>query len=104
MEAMEHIEDVFKLWPKYAAMAKDIDQEPDTVRKWWMKRIPPQHWPAVIAAAQRRDVMLTAADLMRLNPPRKMRDPASYRRKVRKMTRRAKPRKQAVSASGTPPN
>lgn len=100
---MEHIRDVFNLWPKYAAMAKDIEQEPDTVRKWWMKRIPHQHWPVVIAAAHRHDVTLTAEDLMRLNPPRKIRDPGSWRRKAKKMTRRARPRKQAVSASGTPP-
>jgi hypothetical protein len=82
-------------------MAKEIGQQSDTVRKWWMKRIPTEHWPAVIEAASRQERTLTAEDLMRLNPPRKVRDPASWRRKVKKLRARAKPRKQGTCEATT---
>lgn len=82
---MQEIQDIFRLWNSPTEMARDIGQKPDTVRKWWGERIPNEHWPAVIHAAARKDVTLTADEILRLNPPRKRRDPDSYkRRKVRK--------------------
>ena len=83
---MQVIQDIFRLWGTPTELGRDIGEKPDTVRKWWLKRIPPQHWPAVISAAARKDVTVTADDIMRLNPPRKRRDPESYRhRKARKI-------------------
>jgi len=73
-------------------MAREIGEKPDTVTKWKGKRIPSEHWPAVIEAAARKGAAVTAADLLRLNPPRKSRDPSTYRRKARKIRSRGENR------------
>jgi hypothetical protein len=104
IRGMKALHDIFTVWPSYQAMAQDLGQASDTVRKWWLKRIPCEHWPATIEAAGRLGVTLTLDDLMRLNPPRKVRDPSTYRRKARKSTRRAKARKQAVLQQPTVSN
>jgi hypothetical protein len=99
---MQAIHDIFRIWPTYSAMAKDIGQAPDTVRKWWLKRIPAEHWMATIEAANKLTVTLTPEDLMRLNPPRKVRDPSTYRRrKAHKIRSRGKARKQAISTQSS---
>lgn len=76
-------EGVFALWPTLAEMGADIKREPDTIRKWRkFGRIPPDAWPALIAAAAEKGSRLSVDGLLRLNRPRKKRDPSSYRREV----------------------
>lgn len=68
---MEAIEDIFGIWPSLAAMARDIGRDYQTVAKWAQrKRIPPESWDVVIAAAARREVPITPGLLNSLNTPR----------------------------------
>lgn len=65
------IEDLFSLWP-LPDMARDLGIEYQTVAKWSQrKRIPPESWNAVIAAAQKKDIALSSAVLNKLNRPRR---------------------------------
>jgi hypothetical protein len=65
------IEDVFSIWPSLAEMARDLDVDYQRLAKWSQRgRIPPESWDAVISAARRKRVAVSAALLNRLNKPR----------------------------------
>jgi len=68
---MRAIQDIFGIWPSLAELARDLDVEYQTVAKWSQRgRIPPESWDAVISAARRKRVVVSAALLNRLNKPR----------------------------------
>jgi adenylosuccinate lyase len=71
MPPIQDITGVFGIWDSLADMARDLDLEYQTVAKWSQRgRIPPEAWDAVIAAAKRKRVSVSAAILNRLNKPR----------------------------------
>ena len=44
------------LWPSCAEFARDIDAPYNTAAAWYGRNsIPPEHWAAIIAAAEKRD-------------------------------------------------
>ena len=62
---MKVIEDVFSCWDSLPAMAADVQVSAGRVKKWWQrKRIPNAHWPALIAALNRKGKKLSADDLL----------------------------------------
>jgi hypothetical protein len=71
---MQAIQDIFAIWPSISVMASDLEQLPDTVFRWRKKgRIPVDVWPKIIEMAARREVLVTATQLMNMNveaPPR----------------------------------
>jgi hypothetical protein len=70
---MPATEDIIQdIWGGAQGLADDIGVARDTVRKW-SKRIPSEHWGAVIAAATKRDRKLTADDLLAASAPMKRR-------------------------------
>lgn len=59
------------VWPTAKAMADDIDEPYEKVRKWLQRgRIPDYAWPVVI---RKSNGSLTAEKLLKLNQPRKPR-------------------------------
>lgn len=65
------IDQVFALWPTQPAMARDVGVPWQRLAKWSQrKRIPPEAFDAVIAAAARKGRQLTPALLNKLNKPR----------------------------------
>lgn len=71
---MQELQDIFSIWPSITVMATDLDQLPDTVYRWRKKkRIPVHAWPAVIEKAAKREVLVTAAQLMDLSSASKPR-------------------------------
>lgn len=65
------IDQVFGLWETQPAMARDVGVPWQRLAKWSQRsRIPPEAFPAVIAAASRKGRRLTPALLNRLNKPR----------------------------------
>ena len=52
-------------WPTAAALADDVGQPYDRVRQWRITKngIPVRYWPAVIAAAKRRKIAISTAEL-----------------------------------------
>jgi DNA-binding transcriptional regulator YiaG len=68
INAMRDITDVFSIWPSQADMARDLGLPYQTVAKWHQReRIPQENWLDVIEAAARREKLVTAADLLRVN-------------------------------------
>jgi hypothetical protein len=71
---MQSIQDIFDVWPSVSVMASELEQLPDTVSRWRKKqRIPVDVWPRLIETAARREVLITATQLMNMNadaPPR----------------------------------
>lgn len=68
---LSSIEQIFALWPTQVEMARDVGVEWQTCAKWSQrKRIPPEAWNAVIAAARRKGFRLSEAQLNKLNKPR----------------------------------
>lgn len=62
---------LIKLLGGGAKVAAAIGEQPVTVRAMGIRnRIPPEHWPALIAMADAQDVALTAEWLMQTTPPR----------------------------------
>jgi DNA-binding transcriptional regulator YdaS (Cro superfamily) len=51
---MQTVEDVYRLWPSAAALARDIGVPGVTVRQWRNRgyRIPPRYWPSIQLAAR----------------------------------------------------
>lgn len=46
---------VIDLWPSCAEFARDIDAPYNTAAAWYGRNsIPPEHWAAIIVAAERR--------------------------------------------------
>jgi hypothetical protein len=66
---MQALRDIFtKVWPNASVMAIDIGEEYDTVRRWRSRgRIPERAWPKIIEKAARREILLTAGNLMAMN-------------------------------------
>lgn len=65
------IEQIFDLWPTQVEMARDVGVEWQACAKWSQrKRIPPEAWDAVIAAARRKGKRLSPGQLNKLNRPR----------------------------------
>jgi hypothetical protein len=73
---MQELRDIFtKVWPNARVMADELGLPADTVRRWQnRKRIPVSAWPVIIEKAARRDVLITAAQLLTLNRKRKIRE------------------------------
>lgn len=68
---LSSIEQIFGFWPTQVEMARDVGVEWQTCAKWSQrKRIPPEAWNAVIAAAKRKGLRLSEAQLNKLNKPR----------------------------------
>ncbi len=66
------IDQIFGLWKTQVAMARDVGVEWQACAKWSQrKRIPPEAFPGVIAAARRKGRRLSVDLLHRLNTPRK---------------------------------
>lgn len=69
---MQAIEDIFQIWPTTADLAREVNQNYDTVRKWKEHgRIPATAWRAVIIAAAKRERIISVDDLMRTVVPRR---------------------------------
>ena len=69
--SIKSIDQVFGLWPTQVEMARDVGVEWQTCAKWSQrKRIPPEAWDAVIAAAGRKGRRLTPGQLNKMNKPR----------------------------------
>jgi hypothetical protein len=60
---------VFDWWDdEPAALASDIGQKYETVKKWRQRsRIPDEHWPALILAARAKGKELSADDLLAMH-------------------------------------
>ena len=87
---MQVIQDIFGIWPSLPAMAIAIGAKPDTVYRWQKKgRIPEDSWQPVIDAAAIRGRQITAADLLAVNTPPKLRGRPAH--KVRALKRRKRP-------------
>ena len=57
--------DIIGLWPSAAQMARDLATLERTVRKWRDRgSIPPEHYPAIIKAAQRRGFGAVTLELL----------------------------------------
>lgn len=53
-------------------MAADLDKLPQTIYRWEKEgRIPPHLWCAVIEAAARREVLVTATELLAAITPKR---------------------------------
>ncbi len=67
---MRTLQDIFEIWPSTSAMAKDLNEKYDTVKRWGLRgRIPVTVWPKLIEKAARKEHLVTAAELLRLNKP-----------------------------------
>ncbi|MCW2248267.1 hypothetical protein M2352_003901 [Azospirillum fermentarium] len=61
------VERITRLFGGQTVLSAAIDVPQSTIA-WWKKRgsIPPKYWPAIIAAAAERGVILTGDDFLRL--------------------------------------
>lgn len=67
---MQALQDIFAIWPSIQAMANDLDEKYDTVKRWRIReRIPATVWPKLIEKAARREHLVTATQLLELNKP-----------------------------------
>lgn len=58
---------VIELWPSVTALAKDLGEKPETVKKWKFRNsIPSYHWSRLISAAQGRGYSLTFEQLSKI--------------------------------------
>jgi hypothetical protein len=65
---MDTVHDIFEVWDSVSEMASALDQKADTVFRWRKKgRIPVDMWPRLIETAARREVLITATQLMNLH-------------------------------------
>jgi len=59
MDFPSHIK-VIDSWPSVHDMAADCHVDVGAVRKWRIRNnIPPQYWPALVAAAHQRDLPIS---------------------------------------------
>lgn len=87
---MQAIHDIFALWPTISKFARDLGNDPDTVRKWKkFGRIPQEEWPNVISAAAKRGKTLTLEDIMGANAPMKPRGRPRHKIRARRAEARA---------------
>jgi hypothetical protein len=69
---------ILSRWPSRAAVFEDIkaftpDLDMVAVHRWWQRKtIPPRHWPALVAGAERRGVRLTGEDILRAHQSRQV--------------------------------
>jgi uncharacterized protein YjcR len=64
---MESFADVIARWPSIDDLAADLDQKPDTVRKWKQRRnIPADYWLDLIRSARKRRISLDERTLVRI--------------------------------------
>jgi hypothetical protein len=62
---MDTVADLAARWPTFAAFADDAGVEWATAHQWRLRnRIPPDHWPAIIAAAHERGFSDVTAESM----------------------------------------
>lgn len=67
---MQHLQDIFSIWPSVSSMADDLNEKYDTVLKWKVRgRIPEHAWPHIIEKAAKREHLVTAAQLLQFNAP-----------------------------------
>jgi hypothetical protein len=66
---MQALQDIFtKLWPNARVMADEIGEPYDTVRRWRSRgRIPERAWAIIIEKAARREMFITAGQLLAMN-------------------------------------
>ncbi len=63
--------DIIAFWPSPDALAAELGAKPETVRKWRQRnRIPANRWLAVIRAAKKGGVDLTAEEMAGLTERR----------------------------------
>lgn len=56
------------------AMASDLGEDYNTVRKWFQRgRVPERVWPSIIGKSARSERPVSAETLLKLNGPRKKR-------------------------------
>lgn len=68
---MEDLKAVFAIWGTQTKLAEELGLPFQTVAKWHQRgRIPQEAWGRLIECAARREVLITAADLLRVNNPR----------------------------------
>lgn len=72
---MQELRDITtKVWPSARAMAADIDEDYETVRKWFQRRrIPERAWPKIIRKSAHTERPVTSDLLLSLNKQRKKR-------------------------------
>ncbi len=76
---MKTIQDVFDLWDPLSSLARELDELPDTVKKWKHRgAIPPRCWAGVCRAAKSKGASLSVQALMELH----YKPPSSTRRKA----------------------
>lgn len=71
---MQAIHDIFGIWDSVRAMSEALERKYDTVLAWRTRgRIPEDAWTDVIAAALKRGVTITVAQILEFNTPLKKR-------------------------------
>lgn len=84
---MQAIHDIFGLWPSVGVMATELERGYDTVLAWRTRgRIPEDALEDVVAAAAKRGIGLSIAQIIAANAPIKKRGRAAH--KVRKIRAR----------------
>jgi len=53
------MDEIFKIWPSLADMARDLDEKYPTVASWRRRGIPARRDPEIVAAARNRGVTIT---------------------------------------------
>jgi hypothetical protein len=68
---MNPFRDIIDRWPSASALADDIGEKSVTVRAWRLagRGIPANHFPAIVAAAQKRGIDVTLEQLHELSRP-----------------------------------
>lgn len=62
------LKSVFDWWDDDDALASDVGQKRETVKKWRQRgRIPNEHWPALILAAKAKGKNLSADALLSMH-------------------------------------
>lgn len=58
--------DIIKSWPSVSALAKDIHEKPETVKKWRQRgSIPVSKWDAIRSAAEKRGIEINIEEMIR---------------------------------------
>jgi hypothetical protein len=68
MSSSIEMEDLFACWDSIADMASDVGVSTWRASKWRQrKRIPPEHWAAVLSALSRKGKDVGSDDLVRMH-------------------------------------
>lgn len=77
MGGMDSFRGVIEKWPSPAALAGDLGENTDAVRKWHTRdRIPAEKWSALIEAAKKRRIRINIQFLASLSSRRGRAKPA----------------------------